>query len=198
MILQPAEQLEKLRMQRRLAAGQLENLDAALAVNHALDAVSQIVQRHGIHFLTGANRRIAEARRAAQVAGVNDFDEAQARREFFHHAEGVAGIGVAAERAGIASGRRLAAVQEAGAAGIFRFPFCEPVKPRVGGDADARLAVPWTGALEKNLRRNSARAPDLGGTRLVADRAARHGALEQFVGQSEIQERGKVHPPILI
>ena len=35
---QPREQLEELRMQRRLAAGELENLDAALAVDHALDA----------------------------------------------------------------------------------------------------------------------------------------------------------------
>jgi hypothetical protein len=39
------------------------------------------------------------------------------------------------------------------------------------------------GAFEKNFRRNSTRAPDFRGTRSVADRAARGGALEQFVSE---------------
>ena len=45
----PFQQLEELRMQRRLAAGQLENLNAALAVDDALHALLHLVQRHGVH-----------------------------------------------------------------------------------------------------------------------------------------------------
>src|SRR3989440_7840743 len=42
---QPAEQFEKARMQRRFAAGQLENFNFTFAVNDALNAALQILER---------------------------------------------------------------------------------------------------------------------------------------------------------
>ena len=47
---QPPEQLEKLRVQRGFATGELENLDVALAINHALDAALEIGERDGVNF----------------------------------------------------------------------------------------------------------------------------------------------------
>jgi hypothetical protein len=73
---QPREQLGELRMQRRLAARERENLDAALAVDHALDARLQLRQRHRIHLR--APRRIRKPRRAREVARVHDLDQREA------------------------------------------------------------------------------------------------------------------------
>jgi hypothetical protein len=51
----PREQLEELRMQSRFPAGKLEDLDAALAINHALNAALQIRERDGIDVLARAD-----------------------------------------------------------------------------------------------------------------------------------------------
>jgi hypothetical protein len=47
--LHPIEQFEKLRMQRRFAAGELENFDGTFARNDAVDARFEFVERNGIN-----------------------------------------------------------------------------------------------------------------------------------------------------
>ena len=78
---EPREQLEELRMQRGLAAGELEDFDAALAVNHALDAPLHVGERHGVERARG---RIRVARGAGEVAGVHDFDQREAGAQALH------------------------------------------------------------------------------------------------------------------
>jgi hypothetical protein len=51
----PSDQFKELGMQRRFAAGQLQNLDATLPVDDALNPFFQIVERNRIHCLAGAD-----------------------------------------------------------------------------------------------------------------------------------------------
>src|SRR5205085_11486225 len=82
----PREQLEELRVQGRLTAGELKNFDTALAIDHALDAALEVAERHGIYLLTGAHRRVGVASRTGQVARVHDLDQRQAVGEFLERA----------------------------------------------------------------------------------------------------------------
>jgi len=81
-ILNPAHQFEKLRMQRRFATGQLQNLNAALAIHDALNPPLQILQRHRIHFVSVARWRVGITGRATQIARVDDFDQRETGGEF--------------------------------------------------------------------------------------------------------------------
>ena len=79
--LNPFDEFKKPGMQRRLAAGKLEDFNSAFAVNNALNAPLQFLQRHGVHFVAGAGRRVRVASRATEIARVDNFDERQAGGE---------------------------------------------------------------------------------------------------------------------
>src|SRR2546423_5178520 len=85
-------------MQGRFAAGELKNFDAALAIDHALDAALQIGERDGIDALPGPDRRVRVAGGARKIARVDDFDERETGGEFFEGPVTFSG-GVAAEGA---------------------------------------------------------------------------------------------------
>ena len=97
-VARPFQQLEELRVQRRLATGELENLDAAFAFNDALDALLQFVERHGVHLRAGADGRIRVAGGAREIAGAHDLDERQTGGERFERRIRMTGR-VATERA---------------------------------------------------------------------------------------------------
>ena len=61
--------------------------------------------------------------------------------------EGVPGVGIATERAGVGAVGGTAS-SRGETTGVFRPAVRQPIKPRVGGDADAGLAMFGTGALE--------------------------------------------------
>src|ERR1700704_3597895 len=69
-------------MQSRLPAGKLKNLDAAFAIEHALDAALEIGERDGIDVLAGADRGIGVAGGAGEIARVHDLDERETGGEF--------------------------------------------------------------------------------------------------------------------
>ena len=99
----PVKQLEELRMEGRLAAGELEDLDVALALDHAADAPLQRFERVRFQPVARrADRRVGETGRAGEVAGIDDFDQREAGRK--HLDCRIGGGGVAAERPGAAGG----------------------------------------------------------------------------------------------
>ena len=51
-VLNPFDQFKKLRVQRRLAPGQLQDFNAAFAINDTLNTLLQIRQWHSINFAT--------------------------------------------------------------------------------------------------------------------------------------------------
>lgn len=81
--LDPIDQFEKLRMKCWLAAGELQDFNAALLVNHILNTALYIRQRNRINFRVGTNRRIRIARGAGEITGVDDFDECETGGKFF-------------------------------------------------------------------------------------------------------------------
>src|SRR2546430_12559259 len=84
-------------MQRRLAAGKLEDFNSSFAVNDALNAPLQIFQWHCVHFVAGAGRRVRVARRATEIARVDNFNERQAGGELFKRTAAAPG-GVSSQR----------------------------------------------------------------------------------------------------
>src|SRR6266404_2935269 len=78
----PGQELEELRMQGRLAAGKLENLDTALAIDHALDAILEIGERNGVDVPAGADGRIRVTGGTGEIARVHDLDERETGGEF--------------------------------------------------------------------------------------------------------------------
>ena len=78
----------------------MENLDAALAINHPLNPALQIGQGHGIHVRAGAGRGVRIAGGTGEVAGIDNFDQAEAGGELFHDPESLAGTGIAPQGAG--------------------------------------------------------------------------------------------------
>ena len=138
----PIEQLEKLRMQRRFAAGELEQLDFSFPANNATDAGLQRFER--MEFQTIARRadwRIRETSRAGEIAGIDDFYQREAGGQHFHL--GNRGIGIAAERAVDSAEIRRAGAT--GSASVRRIALGQPVEPRVAGNAGRGLAVLGTG-----------------------------------------------------
>jgi len=97
--LQPLDQLKEPRMKRRLSTRELQDFDAAFAVNDALDALLQIFQRDRINLLTDTERRIRVTGGATQIARVDDFDEREAGGEFFERRIGTA-RGISSQRTG--------------------------------------------------------------------------------------------------
>ena len=72
------QQLEKLRMQRRLSARGLQDFDPALAIDQPLNPRLQPAQRRRLDLLLRApERRIREADRAAQIARIDNFNQSQ-------------------------------------------------------------------------------------------------------------------------
>src|SRR2546423_5897882 len=147
-------------MQGRFAAGELKNLDAALAIDHALDAALQIGERDRVDALPGPDRRVRVAGGARKIARVDDLDEREAGGEFFEGPVTFSGS-VAAEGAA-----HRAVAYPASVAGttsrlrISRIALREPVKSCVRTDAGFGFAVVRTIAAEKNFFTD---APDLGG-----------------------------------
>ena len=70
------EHLEELRMDRRLAAGNLHDVGMALVAHDGVEHPLDVIERP-VRLAVGAARRVAD--RAAQVAGVADLDEREAR-----------------------------------------------------------------------------------------------------------------------
>src|SRR5207249_3570773 len=105
------------------------------------------------------------------------FNEREAGRKVFLNPERVAWFGVASQRAGGRIIRRRIGLMAT--TGVFGFSFRQPIKTGVRRDANARLAVFRTGALEKNFRRSSTHPPDLGRRWLVALRTTGNRALEK-------------------
>lgn len=137
----PGEELEELRMQSRLAAGELEDFDAAFAIDYALNPALQIAERHRIDVLPGAHGRTRVARRAREVAGVDDFDERETGGKFFEWRVPFSG-GVPAQRsAGGAVARPAGIAATIATVGVFRIALGEPVKSRVRADAGFRFAM---------------------------------------------------------
>ena len=113
----PIDQLEKLRVQRRLAAGELEQLDLALPLDHAADAALQRFQRVRFQAITRrADRGIRETRRAGEIARIDDFDQREAGGEHLDFRDGRPGV--AAERTGDSG--RVRGARAAGAASVRR------------------------------------------------------------------------------
>ena len=107
----PVQQLEKARVQRGFAAGELQDFDGALAVDHALHAALDILQRRLRDAPAGAHGRIGVAGRAGEVARVDDLDERQAGGERLEGSRAGHGRGVASQRAGhgaVGGAQRLA------------------------------------------------------------------------------------------
>ena len=98
-VLNPPDQFKKPGVQRRLAAGKLQDFDPALAVHNPLNPPLQILHRHRIHLVAVAGRRIRVTGRAGEIARVDDFDQRQAGRKFFKGRVAPARR-VAAQRAG--------------------------------------------------------------------------------------------------
>ena len=175
-------------MQRRFAAGELEDFDSAFAVNHALDAALQIVQRHGVHLLR--RRRPGESAKQVGQARLQELTISMSARQVESFSMTPrASPGLALRPSVPAASRRRRNRPGPPQQRVFRFALREPIKARVGGDADTGLAVFGTGALEKNFGGNSAGAPDLGRTGCVADRTAGCRAFQEFVGKFEIHRR---------
>src|SRR5260370_39378838 len=80
MCLYPLNEFEKLWMERLFSAGELQYLNPAFAINPALDAAFQIFERNCVHFIARAHRGIRITCRAGEVAGVDDFNQRNARR----------------------------------------------------------------------------------------------------------------------
>jgi len=118
-------------MQRWFTAGKLEDLDAALAIDHALNAALQIRERDGIDVLARANGRIRVAGWAGEVARVDDFDERETGGELFEWGVSFSDR-VPAESSADGAIAGPAGVPAAIAGfGIFRSTLGEPIKPRV-------------------------------------------------------------------
>ena len=70
-------------MKSRLAAGKLQDVDDAFAINDVLDAAFQVVERIGVDFSASADWRIGVTGRAGKIAGVDDFNKSDAGGKFF-------------------------------------------------------------------------------------------------------------------
>src|SRR2546428_6643967 len=57
-LLDPFDEFKKVRMQCRLAAGELQDFNSTFAIHDTLNAPLQILQWHGVHVVTCAHRRI--------------------------------------------------------------------------------------------------------------------------------------------
>src|SRR4030095_12887364 len=115
----PFQQLEEPRMQSRFAAGELEDLDLALAVNDALDTLPQFLKRHRIHIVVGAHGRICVTGRAGEIARTHNLDQREAggeRLERFLRSP----LCVAAERAGFGAIRGATCSSVAAAVRVSR------------------------------------------------------------------------------
>ena len=110
-------------------------------------------------------------------------------------------IRIAAQRAyGFAVGGTTVTRGIRAATRIIGIALRQPIKPRVRCDARGVLTVLRTGAFEKNFRRHSIHAPDLGRTRRVANGATAGRALKQFFGGNgerfhSLRKIRAVHPP---
>src|SRR4029077_1219491 len=98
MVLKPVEQLEKLRVEGRLAARKLEYLDASFAVHHSLDAPLQVLDRHRVHTRSRTHGRIRIAGRTSQIARIDDLNQREAGRKLLLNPEGFARVGIPAKR----------------------------------------------------------------------------------------------------
>ena len=188
-LLDPFDEFKEFRMQRRLAARELQDFNSTFAIHDALNAPLQIFQRHGVHVVACAHRRIGVAGRTTQIARVDDFDERQAGGKLFKRRVAPA-RDIASESARGRSIGRAARRAAATAACIFRIPLRKPIKPRVRRDARRCFPVRGTGAFEKDFRGPTIDPPHLRRTRCVADRTAAGGVLEELFGRDDWEERG--------
>jgi hypothetical protein len=167
-------------MQSRLAAGELEDLDASFAIDYALNAALEVRERHGIDVLAGADRRIRIAGWTGEVAGVDDLDERETGGKFFERRVSFPG-GVPAEGSTDGAVARPAGIAATIATvGISRIALGEPVKARVRADAAFRFTMNWAIAPQKNLSGRALGAPDLSRAWDVAFRATARRALQEF------------------
>jgi len=134
---------------RRFAAGELENFDRALAGDDAVDAPLHVGDGDRVELCPGdAGRGIGKARRARKVAGVDDLDEGEAGRERFERALATA-CRVSAQCAGAAIVR--CAAGRAAATGILRLALGQPVEAGIAGDANGARAVLGAVFFEEDL-----------------------------------------------
>lgn len=175
----PPKQLEKLRMQRRFAAGELENFDPAFAIDHALDPALQISERDGVHISARAHGRVRVASGAGEIARVHDLDEREAGGKFLERR-----VAFSPSIAPESAAHGAVACPARGAAtvsvlGIPRIALREPVKARIGTDVDFRHAMLLARATQKDFGFRPAHSPHLRRTRRLTDRATADRALEQ-------------------
>ena len=188
MVLQPSQQFKKLRVQRRFAAGQLENLNASFAVDHTLNAPFKILEGHRVDAPAGADGRIRVAGRTGQIAGTDNLDQGEASGQRLHGAIGRA-AGVSTQRPGADAVGIKSSAGLSVTAGILRAASGQPVKTRVRSDADSCFTMLGTVPLQENFCRHGAGAPDLGGTGCVTDRATAGCALEELVANYVAERR---------
>ena len=126
--LRPGEEPEKLGMERGLAPGELEDLNLAFPRDDTVNALLEVLEGDGVDFF--GLRRVRVARRAGQVAAIDDFDQRQAG------GKRLKGILSTATRAAAATGRRAAG---------------NVVKAFIAADTNRVLTVGRAGALEVDL-----------------------------------------------
>jgi hypothetical protein len=167
-------------MQSRLATGQLENFDAALAIDHSLDAALEIDERHGIDMLAGADRRVRVTSRTSQIARIHYLDEREAGGEFLERRLPFP-VRISAEGAADGSIARATGTATVITFGVARIALGEPVETRIGADTGFGFAMRRTGAAQKYFGARPLSAPHLGWTGRVTNRAPARGALLQLL-----------------
>jgi hypothetical protein len=160
----PVEEIEEARVERRLAARELEDVDEALAVDHRLHAAEDVLVGTLLAVLFDAEGRRGVTGRAGEIAALDDLDQGDAGRE------NVEGIGARGRR----RRRRRPAAAAASAAGAGRagaqVPEASVLRERDLEIAVRRAALPHDDA--------AVDVDDPGGNLLRADRAPAAGRLE--------------------
>ena len=172
-LLEPAAELEQLRMQRGFAAADLEDFNAALAINDTLNTRFDLIEWHRIDLRASADGRIRITGGAGEVAGIDDFNQRKAGRKHLERLVAM-GLGILPECArflaisGTTSASRAAAV-------LF-LAHGEPVETGVLSEASTELPMRRTSPLHEDL---IVPLHDLCWAGSLADRAAGGGGFEE-------------------
>ena len=135
----PAQDPLELRVDGRLAAGELQDVDEPLARHHALDTRAHLVERREFQVRAHAIRAFGVARGARQVAAVDDLDQCHAGGESLEriHSHATGGTGGARS-----FGRRAAPLRStARATRIRRIAMALEVPPRIALEHHVERAV---------------------------------------------------------